>query len=133
MAEAGHMEVIGEPDPETGFVECLVYEGFMTKLFRDTLHLSVPYYTLVLRKLKAMDCIRQLRRGGSTTPSKWVLLKQPTIAEFMSKGVTYRSARPGSLQQQIGDLAQRVANLETMVESLITPLEAENADSTPNA
>ena len=57
--------------------EGLIYEGYITKLFRDTLNLSTPYFTKVLNELKRMDCVRQIRRGGSTTTSLWLLLQEP--------------------------------------------------------
>lgn len=118
MSEAATMQEIDGQD-------FLVYEGFMTKLFRDTLHLSVPYYTSVLRHLRSMDCIRQLRRGGSTTMSKWLLMKPPFLDEFGSKEVLQRTAKPGSLQQQVSDLNDRLTKVEADLEAILSDLAAE--------
>ena len=62
--------------------EGLVYEGFLTKLILQKLNLSMPYYTKVTKELKRMGCIHQLRRGGSTTPSRWMLLREPTMTLY---------------------------------------------------
>ena len=60
----------------------LVYDGFTTNLIIKELHFSVPFYTTIIRDLKRMDCIRQLRRGGSTTSSRWLLMQPPTVELF---------------------------------------------------
>lgn len=65
--------------------EAVVYEGFLTKLITEDLHLSVPYYSSVLAALKKMGCAAQLRRGGSTSPSQWQLFTEPTEALFKDK------------------------------------------------
>lgn len=88
-----------------------VYEGFLTKLFTEKLFLSNPYYTHVMKRLRAMDCVRQLRRGGSSTPSKWALLKKPVLAEFMVLGASIGGNKQSS--QQIRDLSNRISVLET--------------------
>src|SRR5882757_3836561 len=62
----------------------IVYEGFLTKLVTEQLHLSVPYYTSTIRALKKMGCMSQLRRGGSTSPSQWQLFREPTEELFRS-------------------------------------------------
>jgi hypothetical protein len=91
--------------------EMLVYEGFLTRLITQELHYSNPYYTKVTKRLKAMDCIRQLKRGGSTTPSRWLLLKPPTVEFFREVG-TQMATRPSgwreSIEQQIRDINSRL-------------------------
>lgn len=91
--------------------ELLVYEGFLTHLIVQDLHYSNPYYTKVTKRLKAMDCIRQIKRGGSTTPSRWALIQTPTIELFnkaVSKTSTKTSGVRESLEQQIRDLSERL-------------------------
>ena len=61
-----------------GTTTMVVYEGFLTKLVKDECNLPTPYYTAIRRKLLDMGCIRQLRRGGSSSPSQWELLREPT-------------------------------------------------------
>jgi len=87
-----------------------VWEGFTTRLFKE-LNLAVPYYTSVMNELQRMDCVRQMRRGGSTTPSQWLLLRQPTRELFDGPDSPARS-RKDLLEQQLRDLAKRVAVLE---------------------
>lgn len=94
----------------------IVYEGFLTHLFAK-LNLSVPYYTSVMTRLKAMNCVRQLRRGGSTTPSQWELVYEPTYEAFArqappKKRGTGRSAKDAQVDDQLTILANRVAALE---------------------
>jgi len=91
--------------------EFLVYEGFLTRLITRDLHYSNPYYTKVTKRLKAMDCIRQVKRGGSTTPSRWALIKTPTIVDFEnvpSSVSRIPRSRTEALEQQIRDLNVRL-------------------------
>jgi hypothetical protein len=60
------------------------WEGHTTKLVAKC-GLSVPYYSRVLRALQAMDCVRQLRRGGGGSKSVWLLMQEPTLELFGSK------------------------------------------------
>lgn len=91
--------------------EFLVYEGFLTRLITQDLHFSNPYYTKVTKKLKAMDCIRQVKRGGSTSPSRWALLQSPTMKLFevaVDSNKNRGSGMKADLQQQIRDLNERM-------------------------
>ncbi len=91
--------------------EGLVYEGFLTRLITDDLHLSNPYYTKLTQRLKAMDCIRQLKRGGSTAKSKWLLVQRPTFEHFndvATKSTTRPSGRMDSIEQQLRDMNERL-------------------------
>lgn len=112
MAEAATLQSGGEDGDDV-----LVYEGFLTKLFRDTLHLAVPYYSHVMRCLKAMDCVRQLRRGGSTTPSRWALLQPPTSENYEQIRVQTQivPAAQAARDQQIRDMRQQITDLERRV------------------
>ena len=98
----------------------IVYEGFLTALFKNELHMSVPYYTSVTRALTSMGCIVQLRRGGSSTPSQWQLVRNPDLDTFMSlepvkvvpKYVTQEEfAAQG---QRLNDLNNRLITLERL-------------------
>ena len=110
MAEEATLE------PVEGGKDLLVYEGFITHLITTQLHLSIPYYTKITRALKAMDCIRQLRRGGSSTPSRWLLLKRPTLEDYKI-GTALRLPTP--LQQSTSDLGKRINELEEQVGALL--------------
>lgn len=91
-----------------------VYEGFLTRLFGDV-NLSVPYYTQVVRMLKGMNCINQIRRGGGTSPSRWVLLGEPTRDAFVAaQGIpgVYKGGTAAQTRQQISDLNNRIIALE---------------------
>lgn len=98
------------PDEPT---EMLVYEGFLTRLIVTELHYSNPYYTKITKRLKAMDCIRQIKRGGSTSPSLWGLLQPPTLELFETAVESTRTRGSGmreDLQQQIRDLNRRLTD-----------------------
>ncbi len=110
MTEQASDELLG---PAYGDEEGLVYDGFTTKLIKD-LGLPTPYYTKVLKELQRMDCIRQLRRGGSTTTSRWLLMQDPTPELFTKM---QPSRKPGGsrldiLEQRFRDLNDRVTALE---------------------
>jgi hypothetical protein len=108
-------------DPEIN--NLLVYDGHLTVLFKKLL-LSVPYYTAIKNQLVAMGCIEQVRRGGGGGTSRWVLWKAPELTLW--KNTSPVRARQGNKQtmqtQQIKDLAQRLSNLEGIVERLIEAL-----------
>jgi|SRR5262245_43065976 len=101
-------------------VQPYVYEGHLTTLFRK-LALSVPYYTSIKNQLAGMGCIEQLRRGGGSTPSKWVLWHEPELEAWKEFAPT-KSRRGNAtqmMQGQIKDLSDRVSKLEGQVEYLM--------------
>ena len=96
--------------------EGCVYTGHLTHLFIEV-GLGQPYYTAVTRKLKSMDCIRMIKRGGSTAQSKWLLLQEPSESLFALPDVD--RARAGHSQggkamyeQQLRDMNSRLSRLE---------------------
>jgi hypothetical protein len=104
-----------------GDVPMVVWEGFLTKLTRD-LGLSVPYYSTVRGYLLEMGCMRQLRRGGGTTPSQWELIRPPTM-ELWKDLPDKPSGRLGNPTNtadpaDVATLKQRVNDLEATVETL---------------
>jgi len=101
--------------------EYKVWEGFATKLFEDQ-GLTVPYYTQVMRMLRGMDCLRQLRRGGGTAPSRWALIQKPNMEIFdKASGIpgAYRGNKISQQDQMMRDLSNRVNDLEEIVAGLI--------------
>jgi hypothetical protein len=110
MSEEASQESLGVGYGEE---EGLVYDGFTTKLIRE-LGLPVPYYTKVFGELQRMDCVRQLRRGGSTTTSRWLLLQAPTPELYLKMPLSKRAggSRMDTLEQQVRDLNTRVKALE---------------------
>jgi hypothetical protein len=93
-----------------------VFTGALTKLFEE-LGLGIPYYTQVTRKLKGMDCIRQIQRGGGPKQSRWLLLQEPSV-ELFNLPDTYKerlSTSKGArtmYEQQLRDLNTRMLRLE---------------------
>lgn len=61
-----------------------LYTGYLTRLITEELALPNSYYTFVTKELLRMDCIRNIQRGGGSSPSQWILLKYPTQADFES-------------------------------------------------
>lgn len=108
MVQSGTTEIIDETN-------VLVYEGYLTRLFTH-LGLSVPHYTHVMKVLKQMDCVRQIRRGGGSSASRWLLIQAPSPDLYKSSSNRPSAAKKTSLsaiQQQLNDLARRVSTLET--------------------
>lgn len=107
--------------PLDGEVTGMVYEGHLTKLFKDDLHLSVPYYTSVMQMLQTMGCVKQLSRGGSTKLSQWLLVEEPTLEVFEAKqGASPKGRRRyvtetqwRALQQQVSDQNRRLNRIES--------------------
>ena len=109
MAEESSMQQLDHRED----LEGLVYEGFLTRLVTDSdkLGYSNPYYTKLTSRLKDMDCMRQLKRGGSTSMSRWLLIQAPTLEHFRnvaSKKATRPSGRLDSIDQQIRDINERL-------------------------
>lgn len=116
MAEQASVESLGiEYEDQEG----LVYEGFLTNLITEEVGLSTPYYSKTTQELKRMDCIRQLRRGGSTTPSRWLLVREPTRELFLNmragQSKVNKTSKMAQLEQQVRDLNKRVSTLERRV------------------
>lgn len=122
----GHCEAVYKRMEEESRVrtidglEVQVYEGFLTKLFND-LSLAVPYYTSVMRELRKMDCVRQLRRGGGNAPSLWLLVQAPEEEAFAASNAKSIPSHGGSqtttkqLFQMVRDLNARLSVLEEKV------------------
>lgn len=110
-----------------GSTEMVVYEGALTQLFVD-LELSVPYYTSVMSKLKAMACVRQLRRGGGTSPSQWELLQEPTADRWFQMLASSAPKTPdkpdlnAQVMQVLSDMGKRVDRLEEALKLKGVPL-----------
>jgi hypothetical protein len=82
-SESRTEEVDGNPEGMS--VERKVWEGHTTRIFND-LRLSTPYYTSVMAHLKRMGCVEQLRRGGGSATSLWLLIREPTLDLYEKKG-----------------------------------------------
>lgn len=108
MTESAQHEKLGI---QFGDQEGMVFEGFLTKIFKEE-YLAVPYYTKVMRELKRMGCVQQLQRGGSTTPSRWLLIHPPTPELWVSSVDPTKLDGQSPESQQIQDLNRRIAELE---------------------
>ena len=97
-----------------------VYEGHTTRLFSD-LGIANPYYTKIMEALKAQGCIDQIRRGGGSATSKWVLNYPPEEEGF--RAIMERKRAPKGkgaiLEQRVRDLTVQVNSLEERVETLM--------------
>lgn len=94
----------------------LLWEGHLTSLFEE-LGYGVPSYTRIMNALKAMDCVVQLQRGNSASPSIWLLLRDPTkeLYNFWRESEEKRPKRAKSSDQRLRDLSDRVAALEELI------------------
>jgi len=114
---------------DSDFGDNIVYEGHLTNLFKR-LRLSVPYYTSIKNQLVGMGCIEQVRRGGGNATSKWVLWKEPDLAEW--KDFAPARARRGNatqmMQAQIKDLAERLSKVEEIVVNMTIVLEGSSVN-----
>jgi hypothetical protein len=110
----------------------LIWEGHLTKLF-SRLHLSVPYYTSVMRELKRMGCVTQKRRGGGNAPSQWLILHEPTEELFRQDNSssgnhsTRRQTKLQMLEQQVRDQGRIIAEIQTNYDLIIDILQEREA------
>jgi hypothetical protein len=112
------MKKVSEPGKIEGR-SALVYEGFITQLFQE-LRLATPYYTEVLKRLKAMHCVRQIARGGGSSPSRWEIVREPNWDDFASFEEKRRktNTKLGQTMDVVSVLVNRVNILEAKVEVL---------------
>jgi hypothetical protein len=108
--EAVHETIVLEDGTK---LEVLMWTGALTKVF-GRLELSTPYYTHVMDHLKRMDCVEQYRRGGGSTPSKWVLHREPTPDLF--ENAEYH--RPTSNKVRMDIIEQRIRDLNKKIDVL---------------
>lgn len=113
MKRQARMEDVNE-------VPTLVYEGHLTRLVLQGVNLSAPYYTSVLKALKAMGCVYQLKRGGGGATSKWSLLQAPTEDDFRNMKTMNKplSGKLAQLEQQMRDMNRRLLEAETRLNLL---------------
>lgn len=112
-----------EKDAKTDDAGNLTWEGSLTRLLQG-LGLSNPYYSTITKAMKAMDCMRQLRRGGGGTGSVWLLLQEPTEELYQQSGHKAATEAPKTtqrqdqalkdVQHQLNELAKRVEVLEAL-------------------
>jgi len=99
----------------------LVYEGHLTGLFAE-LGMSTPYYTSIMKALKAMGCVDQVRRGGGAALSKWQLNYPPTAEGYAAyennRVPNRRQGEIAALKQQVRDLHGRLAVLESILQKV---------------
>lgn len=97
----------------------LVFEGFLTQVFRE-LEMPTPYYTSIMRRLKAMGCVRQLSRGGGSSPSKWEMIREPTwdLFSVIEDKRLKNNTKLGQALDMLTVLRLRVEALEDRVEFL---------------
>lgn len=103
--------MLKESQPYEGFH---LYTGYLTKLVTDTLNLPNSYYTFVMNELKRMDCIRKVQRGGGSSPSKWLLIKEPNQTDFdkmpqLARPMTKREAAEHQFRR---DTHERLTKIE---------------------
>lgn len=115
-----------EPDEldESEAGSIVVYEGFLTHLVTRQLNYSVPYYTSIRNNLIRMGCIRQLKRGGGSSPSQWELIYEPSESAFLSAQPPKRpkQTKQDALAEQVRNLSARVSELEGWQKQVNTSL-----------
>ena len=113
--EAMEAESIELPE----YPDMKVYEGHLTNLFKRLL-LSVPYYSKITGSLIGMGCIEQIRRGGGTAESRWLLWQPPELDAWKESATT--RPKGGSkimvLEQRLRDAIKVISNLEGRIERL---------------
>jgi hypothetical protein len=101
-------------------VHALVYEGYLTRLFSE-LQLATPYYTSVMQRLRKMGCVKQLSRGGGSSPSRWELIEEPTFDTFdaAEQRRLLGHTKLGQVQAQVATLTKRVDDVEQMLARIL--------------
>jgi hypothetical protein len=118
MAEATPQTFEGD-SPAFDGAPVMVYEGHLTRLFSE-LGIANPYYTSIMKALKDTGCVEQLRRGGGSAKSQWVLISRPTVDQFMERAERKRAnnSKIGQMEQQLRDLRKTLGDVLERVEKL---------------
>jgi hypothetical protein len=105
-------------------IHALIYEGYLTQLFQRA-GLATPYYTKIMQLLKEMDCVRQISRGGGSSPSKWEMIKEPDAISFseIEARRTKSQTKLGQVQDTTNVLAKRLSEAELRLDVLEARLE----------
>jgi len=108
-----------EPDEDGNFI----WKGALTRLILVDLALPSPQYTYTMQALKAMDCVKQLKRGGGRSGdalSEWVCLQRPTEDLFVRQQASagHWVSEGTVLKQRIRDLSGRLSTIETELRNL---------------
>lgn len=119
--EGGDIKVVDMREPRDDPEHIIIYEGFLTQLITQKLNLSVPYYTKVRKALLRMGCIRQLRRGGGSSPSQWELIFEPSLDAFIKQEPpkTPKQDKFSAIEHQVIALIRRVDDLEQSRDAMI--------------
>lgn len=104
--------------------EGLIYRGALSTELHTAGIVPRTKYAHVVGKLRAMGCIRQMRRGGGPQPSLWLLMVTPTEDLYYSTAhkPDTRSGSRGPAAVVIRELDRRTKDLETRVTKLTTAL-----------
>lgn len=119
MHKRSNREEVEDLDDPSGYRQVDVYIGHLTRLFAE-LQIANPYYTKIMAALKAQGCIEQLRRGGGSATSKW-LLKFPPEEETFRQILERKRAPKGKthqLEQRTHDLMRLSQSLQDDIERL---------------
>lgn len=125
---AAYNKMLEKSRPVEDNADIIVYEGYLTALIQSDLSLSIPYYTSIRKRLIEMGCVRQLRRGGGTSPSQWEMIREPTLEAFMNaepKKVP-KQDRNTAVNQQILALSRRISSLEIQIKRIFEALQEMN-------
>jgi len=94
-----------------------IYEGFLTKLF-EAERLATPYYTSVMAELQRMDCVRQLRRGGGSSKSEWLIVQRPTEQLWELKSSRPRRPKQNRRAEADDETSQRMKDMQKSIDFL---------------
>jgi hypothetical protein len=127
MQNRSRTEEVDNADDPSGYVQVKVYEGHLTRLFAD-LQIANPYYTKIRNALVGQNCIEQLRRGGGSAMSKWIVRHPPDEETFRAILERRHGAPKGKnqvleqrvrdLTRQVNDYGQRIDDLQLLAEQL---------------
>jgi hypothetical protein len=93
-----------------------VYRGHPTTVATDELDLPLPYYSEMRQILITIGSVKQIKRGSGKTESVWVLVRQPTEADFEGVDTSNRPNTEFRLYQLATDAS--IARLEARLGGL---------------
>lgn len=106
--------------------DIIIWEGMFTNFIVNRLNLSTPYFTSIRRELIRMGCIRQLRRGGGSSPSQWELIREPGLDLFYQarplRTQNVQTDKFTGMRSELNALVRRIADLEKAFAGLLDAL-----------
>lgn len=86
-----------------------VWEGTTTKLLAR-LEIPAPYYSRIMNTLQECGAIKQVRRGGGSSPSKWQIV-DPDV-DINEAKIAKRQVSRRAMEERLDNIEERIGDID---------------------